>query len=317
MTTRRISLCRFSFRTVVLFSIHLLMAGVLFLSSAAQETQNEPAKTPDSAPEPTPAAAVFQNPIASEQLAFLNDYAGRPAKDAMRDKRFGKLLKLAIPHSEYHYGRDMPLSDASDLVLSGSMEPVEIREGRYVTISGARGPYLRGRGFLWFDMEAGIGLGGFFFHPTNGEPTPTLAIFSRQLKQDSLGLSELPLAFAEDLSSWSGRVGLPTVTVRYFIPESGKKYVLVHDEDFCDHPPNAPIPADDECLQMNADAADADVNAAYFMAQTHNAANATAWMLGADQVAWISFRDRSCGVGAGRLQCRIRVTRQRTRVLLH
>jgi uncharacterized protein YecT (DUF1311 family) len=68
---------------------------------------------------------------------------------------------------------------------------------------------------------------------------------------------------------------------------------------------------------MNADAADADVNAAYFMARTHNAANATAWMLGADQVAWIGFRDRSCGVGAGRLQCRIRVTRQRTRVLLH
>lgn len=313
MTTRRISLGKFSFRTIVLFPLHLLMASVLLLSSSAQEPQNEPANTPD----PAPAATVFQNSIAREQLAFLNDYAGRPAKDAMKDKRFGKLLKLAIPRSEYHYGRDMPLSDASDLALSGSMEPVEIREGRYVTISGARGPYLSGRGFLWFDMQAGIGLGGFFFHPTNGEPTPTLAIFSRQLKQDSLGLSELPLAFAEDLSSWSGRVGLPMVTVRYFIPESGKKYVLVHDEDFCDHPPNAPAPAEDDCLQMNADAADADVNAAYFMARTHNAANATAWMLGADQVAWISFRDQSCGVGAGRLPCRIRVTRQRTRVLLH
>lgn len=317
MTTKRISFSKFSFRTVVLLPIYLLMAGVLFLSGAAQETPNEPAKTPDSTPDPAPAAAVFRNSIASEQLAFLNDYAGRPAKDAMKDKRFGKLLKLAIPRSEYHYGRDMPLSDASDLVLSGSMEPVEIREGRYVTISGARGPYLSGRGFLWFDMQAGIGLGGFFFHPTNGEPTPTLAIFSRQLRQDSLGLSELPLALAEDLSGWSGRVGLPTVTVRYFIPESGKKYVLVHDEDFCDHPPNAPAPAEDDCLQMNADAADADVNAAYFMARTHNAANATAWMLGADQVAWIGFRDRSCGVGAGRLQCRIRVTRQRMRVLLH
>jgi len=313
MTAKRISFSKFSSRTVVVLPIYLLMAGVLFLSGAAQETQNEPAKTLDSAP----AAAVFRNSIASEQLAFLNDYAGRPAKDAMKDKRFGKLLKLAIPHSEYHYGRDMPLSDASDLALSGSMEPVEIREGRYVTISGARGPYLSGRGFLWFDMQAGVGLGGFFFHPTNGEPTPTLAIFSRQLKQDSLGLSELPLAFAEDLSSWSVRMGLPTVTVRYFIPESGKKYVLVHDEDFCDHPPNAAAPAQDDCLQMNADAADADVNAAYFMARTHNAANATAWMLGADQVAWISFRDQSCGVGVGRLPCRIRVTRQRTRVLLH
>jgi uncharacterized protein YecT (DUF1311 family) len=103
------------------------------------------------------------------------------------------------------------------------------------------------------------------------------------------------------------------VVTRYFIPDNGKKYVLVHDEDYCDHPANAPAPPQDQCQALNADAADTDVNAAYFMKETHNQANATAWMLGPDQVAWIGVRDRTCGVG---LACRIRVTRQRTRVLI-
>jgi uncharacterized protein YecT (DUF1311 family) len=101
--------------------------------------------------------------------------------------------------------------------------------------------------------------------------------------------------------------------VRYFIPDNGRKYVLIHDEDYCDHPENAPAPPQDECEQMNADAADIDVNAAYFMQETHNQANATAWMLGEDQVAWIGLRTQTCGTV---MACRIRVTRQRTRVLI-
>ena len=44
-----------------------------------------------------------------------------------------------------------------------------------------------------------------------------------------------------------------------------------------------------------------------------NAANATAYMLGPDQVAWIGVRTRTCG---GVLGCQIRMTRARTRVLI-
>jgi uncharacterized protein YecT (DUF1311 family) len=64
---------------------------------------------------------------------------------------------------------------------------------------------------------------------------------------------------------------------------------------------------------MNADGADADMNAAYFMQETHNAANATAWMLEPDQIAWLGVRDRTCGIG---LVCRIQFTRERTRRLI-
>jgi uncharacterized protein YecT (DUF1311 family) len=314
MATSPHSAQQFRFRNLPLFLALILIAGcILPFAARGQSPANI---TPDRQEPPAPAPAAFQNLIPGDQLAFLNDFAGRPAKEAMKDKRFSKLLKLVIPHSEYHYGRDMPLSDASDDVLAGSKLPVTVRDGRYVMVSGKQGPYLDGRGFLWFDIQSGIALGGVYFHPTNGEPSPTLAIFSRQLQDHSLGLSQLPLAFAEDLSRWVSTSDARLVSPRYFIPENGKKYVLLHDEDYCDHPPNAPAPPQDACMQLNAEAADADLNAAYFMQQTHNAANATAWMMLPEQVSWIGVRDRSCGLGPGTLPCRIRITRQRTRVVL-
>ena len=295
------------------FTVLLLIAGCLYPSnSAAQQTGD--AAPP--APEPPPGPAVFQKPIPADQLAFLNDYAGETAKEVMKDKRFRNLMKLATPRTEYHYGHDMPLSETSETLLDGPPLPIDIRDGRYAMVASHGGPYLSGRGFLWFDMQEGIALGGVYFHPINGEPTPTLAIFSRQLKETSLSMGQLPAAFQQDLAQWILVAGVRLVSPRYFIPENGRKYVLVHDEDYCAHAEDAPAPPQDQCEELNAEAADADMNAAYFMAQTRNAANATAWMLGADQVAWIGVREQSCGVGPNRLACRIRITRQRIRVLL-
>jgi uncharacterized protein YecT (DUF1311 family) len=69
---------------------------------------------------------------------------------------------------------------------------------------------------------------------------------------------------------------------------------------------------------MNADAADIDLNAAYYLDQVDYATNATAWMIvGDDQIAWIRVRDNTCKVGLEPLRCRIRMTRERTRVVLN
>jgi uncharacterized protein YecT (DUF1311 family) len=176
-------------------------------------------------------------------------------------------------------------------------------------VTSRSGPILQGRGFVWFDMQEGIGLGGVYFHPTNGEPTPTLAVFSRQLKTDALAWSQLPAEFQRDVAGWSRSSGVPVVTVTYFIPDNGKKYALIHDEDYC----SAGAAPDDLCQQRDADAADADMNAAYFMDETGHAANATAWMLNGEQTAWIGMRQSTCGAA---LACRIALTRRRTRVLL-
>jgi len=207
----------------------------------------------------------------------------------------------------------MPIDGAIDLAMDDSKQPVEVRDGRYVIISGDSGPYMSGRGFFWIDQQQGVVLGTFYFTPTNGEPGPTLTVFSKQLTGTALSMSQLPVDFAAELAAWTAAEGIPPVTVRYFIPANGKKYVLVHDEDYCDHPANAPAPDPVQCAQLNAIAADADMNGAYFMKEMKNAANAMAWTLGADQIAWIDVRERICGVT---VSCRIRVTRERTRVLM-
>jgi hypothetical protein len=259
--------------------------------------------------------AIFQKTIPIDQLTFLNQYAGAASNDLVRDKQFRKLIRSAIPDCTFHYGWDMPLVDALEMVIKGSPVPVQIRDGRYLIVSGRSGPYLAGRGFLWIDLQEGIALGGFYFHPTNGEPTPTVNIFSKQVvKEDALKLSQLPPAFAEDLNDWSAGARIPLITTRYFITGSNKKILLEHDEDYC---ATAAAPPRNDCDQINADAANIDMDAAYYLEQTNHATNATAWMItGADQVAWLQIRATTCGAGPDPLRCRIRMTRERTRAII-
>jgi len=267
----------------------------------------------DSAQPPgPPPPANFQKVIPADRLAFLKDYADQTPQGIMKDKRFRAVMKEAIPRTEYHYGSDKSLSDATEELLTSRALPITVRDGRYVTISTSGGSYLSGKTFLWFDIESGVALGTIYFHPTNGEPTPTLTVFSEQLTDTSLSMGQLPAEFVEDLGGWEQATAIPAISPRYFIPANGRKYVLVHDEDYCFHPEDEPAP--EGCEDMNADAADDDMNAAYFMQETHNAANATAWMLGPDQVAWLAVRDRTCA-GPNGLACRVRITRQRTAVL--
>jgi len=292
--------------------------------AAAEPPQAAPAAQPGAVGPPDwaqpaeiapPPPANFKNLIPADQLAFLKDYDGRMPNEIRKDKRFKQLEKLVTPPTRYFYHYDKDLSEARDEVLENEPRPIQVRDGRYVMIGAAGGPdaHMQGRGFLWFDLETGIGLGGIYFHPTNGEPTPTLAIYSRQLTDTALSMDQLPGAFYDDFGEWARSAHVKVVSPRYFIPDDGRKYVLVHDEDYCAHPEDAPPPAG--CEELNADAADADMNAAYFMKQTHNAADATAYMLGPDQIAWIGVRDRTC-IGPNGMACRIEVTRRRTAVLI-
>lgn len=216
----------------------------------------------------------------------------------------------------FHYGWDTPLAEALELVLKNSPTPVVVHDGRDAIVSGQSGPYLGGSGLLWVDMQTGVALGGFFFRPTNGEPTPTVAVFSRQVKEETLKLSELPPTFVNDLNVWSTRSHVPLVTTRYFITGSNKRILLEHDEDYC-MTGNPAAGAPGGCLQMNADAADIDETAAYYLDQVHYATNATAWMIGQDQIAWLEVRENTCRGVLDLLGCRIRVTREHTHVIVH
>jgi uncharacterized protein YecT (DUF1311 family) len=300
----------------------LLLAAQIFLpvhSAAQAPTDTQVPQGQGIVPPPSRYdPAIFQNKIPADQLAFLNDFAGKPAGDLNQDKQFRKVLHSEIPDCTFHYGWDTPLASALDTVLKGSPVPVRSRDGRYITVTGHNGPILGGRGMLWIDMQEGIVLGAFYFHPTNGEPTPTLTVFSKQVKEKSLILGQLPVEFAADLSQWIKDSRIPRVTTRYFIGGSNRRILLEHDEDYCAPVDGTSPPPGDACLQMDADAADIDVNGAYYLEQVNHATNATAWMIvGEDQVAWIRVRDGACRAGAEPLRCRIRMTRERTHVIIN
>ncbi|HEY2392595.1 MAG TPA: hypothetical protein VGK22_15575 [Candidatus Angelobacter sp.] len=337
MRSFRSSLCRFIASSLPRLILFLMAAGILLsgaiahglplVQEASQPAQSATTQRPAAAAQEEgqqsdeqsePAAiidkAVFQNPIPADQLTFLKQFEGMPADKLIRDKQFRKLMRSFVPDCMFHYGHDMPLAEALDTVFKGSSLPVKIHDGRYLVVAGPMGPYLAGKGFMWIDMQEGIALGGFYFHPTNGEPTPAVNVFSKQLKDEFLSMGQLPAAFAEELTEWSAESRVPAVTTRYFISGVNQKILLEHDEDYCNAPDGGARGRD--CQQMNADAADFDVNAAYYLDQTHHATNATAWMISQDQIAWTRVRDNTCRIGVDPLLCRIRITREHVHVVI-
>lgn len=287
-------------------------APIVRPDTSPDNAQQPPADDTPDAPLNNYDPSLFQKRIPPAQLAFLTQYAGAPAGELYKDKQFRNLMHAFVPSCTFHYGSDKSLTDALDEVIKGSSEPVRIRDNRYVLLGGHQGAYLNGKGFLWIDMQEGIGLGGFYFHPTNGEPTPSVNVFSRQvLKEALLDWSELPPAFNQDMASWTQADRVPPLTTRYFITGSDKKILLEHDEDFC-------FSEFRDCDQMNEDASDLDVNAAIYLEQTHYVTNATAWMItDPDQEIWIGVRNHTCGSVIDPLACHIRMTRERTHVILH
>ncbi len=306
----------------------LLLIGAVSLRAQAPIERVPPPPSPASAPatpvvppadaadDVAPNRDIFQKPVDPSQLLFLKQYAGKTTADLLKDKAAKKLLWSFIPSCEFHYGRDMPLKDAFEMVTDHAKDPVLLVEDRYLVISGEMGPYLSGKGGMWVDLQKGIALGVFYFTPTNGEPTPSVVVFGNQVQEPSLRFSQMPPVFTEFLNQWAQRRLLPAITPRYFIGGNKKRILLEHDEDYCAPYGGAPN-AHPACDQAAADAADVDVNSAYYLDKIHYATNGTAWMLGPDQVAWLQFRDTSCRGIADPLGCRIRVTRERTHVILH
>jgi hypothetical protein len=292
-------------------------AGPLLHSKKPIPPQAEPAEQSVPAaqsvvalpPAPVYDKTIFGDTIPAAQLTFLKSFDGNRTRDLYHDKQFKALKKAVLPKWEFHYGHDMSITEAMDDALENSKDAVQVRDGRYVMLSGTSElfPGLGGRGFMWFDMQDGIALAGFYFHPTNGEPTPATTVFSKQLMVDTLSMAQLPPEFFQDFTQWSSQERVAPITTRYFIGGLEKRLLLEHDEDFC----SATFRGYGDCLQMTADAADVDMNTAYYLDQVHYATNATAYMLvGADQTEFLRLRTNRCGGVADPLGCRILITRQ-------
>ena len=137
--SRMLSLRAWLHKPKVLFlpgfaTVCLLAASIQLSKAGARESGNaqqsgspaQPlAQVPQGGLQPQPAQvpvpaydkAIFQNRIPADQLAFLNQFAGTPAKDLLHDKQYRKLMKVAIPNCVFHYGWDMPVSTHSTWFL--------------------------------------------------------------------------------------------------------------------------------------------------------------------------------------------------------
>jgi hypothetical protein len=238
-----------------------------------QRAGNAPRRQADS-------GLYFTSSISRSQFAFLKDYAGRAASDADGKQKVRMLVGVVAPYTPYHFGTDFPLPQVLSTLLLNEPQPIEIRDARYAMMSGIRNAIHKRAGFLWVDMREGFALGAIYFDPSNGEPSPTVTIFSRQLDRKTVRMSHLPRAFVEDLSRWAALEELPPITTRYFIGASGDKYVLKHEENFCEHSEGVATPSPKGvCEKMNAQAAIIDMTATRFLEQTHNASNATIKMI--------------------------------------
>jgi len=326
MTFLSLSLRRSNVASIFVCAALLVLSG----NATAQESpQQQPAPIERHAPAPQeqqPAAtdaapvwvydkAIFQKPIPPDQLTFLKQFDGAPSKELWRDKQFHKLVNNILPTGMFHYGIDRSIYDALDIVTRDSTVPVRVLDGRYVAVVGDKSLYRSGVGLVWIDMQDGVALACFSFHPTNGEPSPSVVVFSRQIvKQDSIAMGQLPPEFATFLRGWTDNYRIPQITARYFITGSNKRILLEHDEDYCAPMDGIPAPDKVTCEDMDFKAADLDVTVADYLEATHHATNATAWMIDGDQQVWLQVRESSCGM---LMACRIRVTRERKDVILH
>ena len=88
-------------------------SGIHFRTASVGSSGNKRAGLPG----PDPKGVLFQRPISSDQLGFLNDYAGRPANDVVREPGLRNLVDRVVPYAPFHLGLDMPLPRAVESML--------------------------------------------------------------------------------------------------------------------------------------------------------------------------------------------------------
>lgn len=261
---------------------------------------------------PLPAAQTPAPPrvphAAAGKLAWIwtRAYVGQPSTRLLEDTQSNSLFGALVPDGLYHYHLDMPLAQAVATLLRGPGEPVELRDGRYLTFSAQAPNDGSARAWIWLDLGRGEGGGALLSHPTNAAiPSPNLTLFSRTLAAP-------PAAMLADFDAWAAAHQLPTPMATYFVGPGGATNVLLHAATPCRGPLDTQL-----CEALNLDRANADLAAALYLlrhsfASPNSAAAAT---LQTEQDAWLAQRQQSCAASGERDRCLDRITRIRIRTL--
>jgi uncharacterized protein YecT (DUF1311 family) len=269
---------------------------------------------------PSCGPAITCTALDPSRVAWLKELIGESTHAAALAGHFDDLINDVAPDAVYHLGVDMPFSAALRIVLHGAGEPITARANRYVSLSACDSPACtRARVLLWSDLDTGLEIGAIDFAPSNGEPTPTLTIFSRQVMDAVTRRVQLPAGFIEDLATWSrgSRRRGGSTPARYFVNHAGLKTVVMHDEDNC-HGADQSALAATLCASMNLDAADQDVAAAYYvLLNTFPDGTPMRAALKTDEDKWVADRRTTCGAGSDgpAIACRIKAARERAGTL--
>jgi uncharacterized protein YecT (DUF1311 family) len=218
----------------------------------------------------------------------------------------------------FHFHFDMPVFQALQGILGGAGRPVAGHDERYVLLSACDDASCRAAvSFVWVDLQQGLAFSGIAFGPTNGEPTPTLTIFSAQVGDQITKLDQLPTAFRQDLDRWTTEAGLPAVIARYFVNGIGDKSVLPHEEDDCGTPSGL-APHASPCKLVTLKVAEQDLAAVIYLLNRHFAEGTSSRLLiQASQIKWLESRENACAPLElpEALACRVTQTRARVRML--
>jgi hypothetical protein len=292
-----------------------LLPFVLTLTLIFAATPGEaanPATPPQADLFPCGSAITQCQPLEVSLIAWLKAYADRTTFEVKSDSRFEKTIVAATPLTVFHLGADVPLPVAIISTLSGPAFPVQLRDGRYLTIFAQRTARGGGESFYWFDLQNGITFGGIYFRPTNGEPTPSLTIFSGQVGDRVNKETQLPPAFLRDLEAWRAARNVPAAVVRYFVNGAAWKSPLLHDSDAC-----AAKNASDACQTLNERAAELDMQAGLYLLRSRYAeGTSTVTQLDAAQQQWLTSRQTSCANKSDAAGCMAQMTRARAQEII-
>lgn len=254
-------------------------------------------------------------PLELNLIDWLKDYANQTTFEVISDKKFGNMILAATPPAVFHFGADMMLSDAVTLILHGPAFPVQLRDGRYLMISAERSARGGGESFYWFDLQRGMTFGGVFFRPSNGEPTPSLTVFSGQVADRITSDTQLPRDFLRDLETWRTARNVPAVVVRYFVNGLAWKAPLLHESDACAAAGAGTASA--ECQAVDEQAAELDMQAALYLLRSRYAEGTpAATQLDAAQAQWQTSLETACAGKADAPACRAQMARQRAQDLV-
>lgn len=252
-----------------------------------------------------------------DHFLWTKDLAGGSTHDATLAGHFSALIADVAPDAVYHFGLDMPVAAALRGILRGLPDPITVRANRFVMLSACSPTCTNGRAFLWIDTQQGVAIAGIDFAPTNGEPTPTLTLISKQVLEPVTKRVQLPPDFVEDLATWTRASRHRGVAARYFMNGSGLKTVVPHDEDNC-HGADRSALAATLCGAMNGDAADQDLAAAYYLlTNDFKPDSPMRAALTTDEDKWVAERRTTCGPGTDgpALACRLKLTTERVAAL--